>query len=87
MRSFITLYSSPNIIRMITPMRWAVYVACKVRTGLHTEFLVGSHKEIDHYESLDVGERIILKRTLEKENGVEWSQYIWSRIATNNGLL
>jgi hypothetical protein len=41
---------------------------------------VGSHKEIDHYESQDVGRRIILKRTLEQYNGVVWTRHIWSRI-------
>jgi hypothetical protein len=50
MRSFIILYSSPNIIRMIKSkrMRWAEHVARMRRRGMHIAYLWGSQKERDH---------------------------------------
>jgi hypothetical protein len=59
-----SLYSSPNIIRVIKSrrMRWAGYVARmrKVFTG----FWLGGPKVRDHWEDLGVRQRIILKGTL-----------------------
>jgi hypothetical protein len=44
------LYSSPNIIRMITSMRmrWTGHVASMGRRGMHAGFRWESEKERDH---------------------------------------
>jgi hypothetical protein len=34
-----------------------------------------------------MGGRIILRRILERRNGVKWSGFIWLRIGINGGLL
>jgi hypothetical protein len=46
-----------------------------------------SQKERNHYEDLDVGERIILKCILNKWVGVAWIGFIWLRIETGDRLL
>jgi hypothetical protein len=42
-----------------------------------------NQKERDQWEDLDVGGRIILKLTLERENGVVWTGLIWLRTWTS----
>jgi hypothetical protein len=44
---------------MIKPrrMKWAGYVACMGRNGMHIGFLWESQKEINHYENLAIGGR------------------------------
>jgi hypothetical protein len=59
-----SLYSSPNIVRVIKSrrMRWAEHVA---RMGeVFTGFWLGWPKVRDHWEDLDVGGRITLSWTL-----------------------
>jgi hypothetical protein len=62
------LYGSPSIIRMIKSrvVRWARHVARMGKRGMHIRFWWKSRKEIDHYEDLDVGGRIILEWILER---------------------
>jgi hypothetical protein len=61
-----TLYSSPNIVRVIKSrrMRWAGHVACMGRGEVFTVFWVRSPKARDHWEDLGVGGRITLRWTL-----------------------
>jgi hypothetical protein len=49
--------------------------------------LLGSQKERDHQEDLDIGGRIILRLILEREDGVVWTGLIWLRLETGGGLL
>jgi hypothetical protein len=62
------LYSSPNIIRMITSrkMRWVERVAVMCAKTNAYRVWCQSHKERDHYKDLDIGGLIILKWILEK---------------------
>jgi hypothetical protein len=41
---------------------------------------------VEKPEDLDVGERIILKWILEKQDGVVWTGFIWLRTGTSGGL-
>jgi hypothetical protein len=61
-----SLYSSPNIVRVIKSkrMRWAGHVA-RMRE-VFTGFWLGSPKVRDHREDLGVGGRITLRWTLER---------------------
>jgi hypothetical protein len=63
---FHSLYSSPNIVRVITSrrMRWAGHVARMGRGEVFTEFWLGGPKGRDHWEDLGVGGRITLRWTL-----------------------
>jgi hypothetical protein len=42
--------------------------------------LVGEPEGKDHQEDLNIGERIISKLILEKQNGVIWAGFIWLTI-------
>jgi hypothetical protein len=57
------------------------------RRGMDIGFWRESRKERDHWEDLDIGERIILEWILERWDGVVWTGLIWLRIGTNGGLL
>jgi hypothetical protein len=63
-----SLYSSPNIIRVIKSrrMRWAGHVARMGRGEVLTGFWLGGPKARDHWEDLGVGGRITLRLTLER---------------------
>jgi hypothetical protein len=43
--------------------------------------------ERDHYEAQDIGRWIILRRILERWNGVMWTGLVWLRIRTGGELL
>jgi hypothetical protein len=60
-----SLYSSPNIVRVIKSkrMRWAGYVA-RMEGEVFIGFWLGGPKVRDHWEDLGVGERITLRWTL-----------------------
>jgi hypothetical protein len=60
-----SLYSSPNIVRMIKSrrMRWARHVA-RMGGEVFTGFWLGGPKVRDHVEDLGVGGRITLRWTL-----------------------
>jgi hypothetical protein len=61
----ISLYSSPNIVRVIKSrrMRWDGHVARMGRVEVFTGFLLGGPKARDHWEDLGVGGRITLRWT------------------------
>jgi hypothetical protein len=61
-----SLYSSPNIVRVIKSrrMRWAGHVACMEGGEVFTGFWLGGPKAKDHWEDLGVSERITLRWTL-----------------------
>jgi hypothetical protein len=42
-----------------------------------------SQERIDHWEDQEVGGRIILRYTLEREDAVVWTGFIWLRIGTS----
>jgi hypothetical protein len=60
-----SLYSSPNIVRVINSrrMRWAGHVARmgERRGEVFTGFWLGSSKVRDHWEDLGLGGRITLR--------------------------
>jgi hypothetical protein len=66
-----SLYSSPNIIRVIKSrrLRWAGHVARKGRGEVHTGFWWGNLRERDHLEDPGVDGRIILKLIFERLDG------------------
>jgi hypothetical protein len=68
-------------------MRWARHIARMGRRGMHVGFWWESQKEIDHYEDIDVGGRIILEWILERLDGVVWTGLVWLRIGTSGGPL
>jgi hypothetical protein len=63
-----SLYSSPNIVRVIKSrrMRWTGHVACmgEGREEVFTGLWLGGPMERDHWEDLGVGGRITLRWTL-----------------------
>jgi hypothetical protein len=72
-----SLYSSPNIVRVIKSrrMRWAGRVA---RTGeVFTGFWLGGTKVRDHWEDLVVGGRIILRGTLRTQGSMGRTGFGW----------
>jgi hypothetical protein len=83
------LYSSPSIIRIIKSrwMRWAGHVARMGRKGTRIDYWWESPRERDHKEEQDVGVWIILRRILERWDGVMWSGLVWLRIGTGGVLL
>jgi hypothetical protein len=46
-----------------------------------------NQRERDHYEDKDVGVWIILRRILERWDGVMWTRLVWLRIGTGGELL
>jgi hypothetical protein len=59
-----TLYSSPNIVRVIkSRMRWTGHVT-RMGGEVFTVFWLGDPKVRDHWENLDVGERMTLSQPL-----------------------
>jgi hypothetical protein len=83
------LYSSPNIITVITSrrMRWAGHVA-RIGIGVMRIKLMSENlMERDQSEDPHVDDRIILKWTLKKQCGRVWNGFIWLRIVIAGGLL
>jgi hypothetical protein len=61
-----SLYSSPNIVRMIKSrrMRWAGHVAHMGRGAVFTEFWLGGPMVRYHWEDLGVGGKITIRWSL-----------------------
>jgi hypothetical protein len=61
-----SLYSSPNIVRVIKSrrLRWAGHVACMREGEVFTRFWLGRPKVRDHWEDVGVGGNITLTWTL-----------------------
>jgi hypothetical protein len=61
------VYSSPNIIRVIksTSMRWARHATRMGKRRGARRVLVGTPRERDHLEDLDVDGKIIVKSNLQ----------------------
>jgi hypothetical protein len=68
-------------------MRWEGHVAYIEEKLNSCRCWWKSHKERDDWEGLDIGGRIILKRILEKWDGVVWTGFIQLRIGTSGGFL
>jgi hypothetical protein len=49
--------------------------------------LVGKQAKRDYYEDLDIGQRTILRQTLEKYTGIEGTGFTLLRILTSGGFL
>jgi hypothetical protein len=75
---FHSLYSSPNIVRVIKSrgMRWGEHVARMGRGEVFTGFWSGGPKGRDHWGNLGVGVRITLRWTLgiDRENWIQLAQ-------------
>jgi hypothetical protein len=54
---------------------------------MHIGFLWHGQKERDHYEDLDIGERIILKWILEEYDGRALTGLTWLRIDSSGDIL
>jgi hypothetical protein len=65
---FHSLYSTPNIVKVIKArrMRWAVHVTCIGEGRGVYSILVGRPKGKDHWEDLGIGGRITLRWTLRR---------------------
>jgi hypothetical protein len=77
-----SLYSSPNIVRLIKSgrMRWAGHVARMGRGEVFTGFWLGGPKVRDHWEDLGVGWRITLRWTLVRQGSMGRNVFGWLRI-------
>jgi hypothetical protein len=47
---------------------------------------LGESKEKDATMETDVGGRVRLRWTVEKQDGVTWTGFVWLRVATSGGL-
>jgi hypothetical protein len=84
-----SLYSSPNIVRVIKSrrMRWTGHVARMGRGDVFIGFWLGGPKARDHWEDLGVGGRIILRWTLGRQGSMGRTGFVWLRIGSSGGLL
>jgi hypothetical protein len=69
-----SLYSSPNIVRVIKlrRLRWARHVARMGRGEMFTGFWLGGPKGRVHWEDVGVVGRITLRWTLGRIDGANW---------------
>jgi N12 class adenine-specific DNA methylase len=77
------LYPSPNIILV----RLAVQIARTERREMHKRIRRKRLNAIHHLQGLGVDGRIILKRTLEKQNRKAWNRFIRHTLITSEELL
>jgi sorting nexin-29 len=84
-----SLYSSPNIVRVINSrrMRWAGHVARMGEERWLQGFRLGSPKGRDHWEDLAVGGRITLRWTLGRYGSMGRIGFSWLRIGSSGRLL
>jgi hypothetical protein len=84
-----SLYSSPNIVRVIKSRRlkWAGRVV-RMGTGeVFAGFWLGGPKARNHWDDLGVGGRIALRSTLGKYGSLGRTGFSWLRIGSSDGLL
>jgi len=60
--------------------------ACMVERKVHTEFWLGNFGEMEHFENVGLGKRVILKWVLKNSFGRAWNGLIWLRISEHGGL-
>jgi hypothetical protein len=53
---------------------------------MHTKFWLGSPKERDHSEDLDIDKRTVIKWVLRKSDERLWTGFVWLRMGTGDGL-
>jgi hypothetical protein len=84
-----SLYSSPNIVRVIKSrrMRWAGHVARMGEGRGVYRVLVGRPEGRDHWEDLGVGGRIKLRWTLGRQGSMGRNGFSWLRLGYSCGLL
>jgi hypothetical protein len=84
-----SLYSLPNIVRVIKSMRmrWAGHVPQWGREEVFTGFGLGGPKSRDHWEDLGLCGRITLRWTLGRQLSMERTGFSWFRIGSSDGLL
>jgi hypothetical protein len=81
------LYSSPNIIRMITSkrMRWGGHVARMEEMRNASGILVGKSEEKRPLGR--IRRRWVDNIIIERQDGMVWAGSNWLRIGTSGGLL
>jgi hypothetical protein len=84
-----SLYSSPNIVRVIKSrrMRWTGHVARMGRGEVFTGFWLGGPKGRDNWEDLGAGGRITLRCTLGRQGSMGRTGFGWLRIGSSDRLL
>jgi hypothetical protein len=86
-----SLYSSPNIVRVIKSrrMRWAGHVERmgERRGKVFTGFWLEGPKVRDHWEDLSVGGRITLRWSLGRQGLMGRTEFSWLGIVSSGGLL
>jgi hypothetical protein len=84
-----SLYSSPNIVRVIKSrrMRWPGHVARMGKGEVFTGFWLGGPKVRDHWEELGVCGRITLKWTLGRSGSMGRTGFSWLMIESSGWLV
>jgi hypothetical protein len=84
-----SLYSSPNIVRVIKSRRtrWAGHEACMERREVFTGFWLGGPKVRNHWEDLGVSGRITLRWTLGIQRSMWRTGFSWLRVGFGGGIL
>jgi hypothetical protein len=84
-----SLYSSPNIFRMIKSrrMRWAGHVSRMGEGEVFAGFWLGGPKVRDHWEDQGVGGRITLSWTLGRQGSMGRIGFGWLRIESSGEFL
>jgi hypothetical protein len=84
-----SLYSSPNIVRVIKSRRMmsAGHVERMGRGEVFTGFWFGGPKVRDHWEDIGVGGRITLRCTLGRYGSMGRTGFSWLRIGSSGGLV
>jgi hypothetical protein len=71
------------MVNKLRNRRWVRHMACIEQNRNIHRLLVRNLKERDRLKDLGVGDRIILKPSLKKQNRSVWTDFIWHRIRTS----